>query len=107
MIEEVTQANLADFLHRKPYSVIHIDANWDGHLEQIVEKIHALEPGFEQDVSFGYIDADTEQNYAREVGVLNLPSVAYYRGDHLVGLIIGLKQDIAQNIRRVRFGGSL
>ena len=107
MIEDVTKANLAKFLSQKPYSVLHIDASWDGYRQIMVEKILPLESKFQSNVSFGYMDCDTEQDFAREVGVVNVPAVAYYQGSNLIGLVIGLGQDIAQNIRRTQQGEAL
>lgn len=53
------------------------------------------------------MDCDAEQEYAREAGIVNVPSVAYYSGARLLGVVIGMRQDIASNIERVMRGGPL
>jgi thioredoxin-like negative regulator of GroEL len=107
MAEKATKANLAEFLSRKPYSVIHIDAKWDGYQKVVADRVDSLESELRQDVSFGSIDSDTEQEYVREIGIVNVPSVAYYRGDRLVASIVGVRQDIAENIKRLQQGEQL
>ena len=104
----VTRATLPEFLGRKPYSVIHIDARWDRRYREIVSgRIHSLEAQFQNDISFGYIDCDAEQDYAREIGVVNVPTVAYYKERRLVAAVVGIQQDVAENIKRMRRGDTL
>ena len=104
----LTRATLAEFLCRRPYSVIHIDAGWDRRYREIVsDRIHSLESEFQEDVSFGYIDCDAEQENAREIGVVNVPTVAYYKERRLVAAVVGIQQDVAENIKRMRRGDTL
>lgn len=100
----LSKSSLAGFLSRRPFSVVHIDADWDGHQNAVRDKIRDLAPRFESSVSFGYVDCDTEQEYAREIGIRNVPSVAYYRGTKLFGVVIGIQQDVAGNIERIMSG---
>jgi len=81
---------------------VHVDADWDwdGNRHILGEKIRREEPQFERTVSFGYVDCDHEQEYATEIGIVNVPSVAYYKGLDLIGVVVGVQQDVAENIRR-------
>ncbi len=106
-MECVSKATLLEFLARRPFSVIHVDANWDGYRKVLGDKISGVERQFEQSVSFGYMDCDKEQTYAREIGLLNVPSIAYYRGAELVGVVIGIQQEVAGNIERLMHGQPL
>ncbi|HEU0006139.1 MAG TPA: hypothetical protein VFS12_09135 [Terriglobia bacterium] len=107
MVEELTKETLAEFLARKPYSVIHVDASWDGYRGSMARNMDALRFEFHEQVSFGYINCDTEQDFARGIGLLNVPSVAYYRGDRLFALVIGQLQNVRENIKRKRCGDAL
>jgi len=103
-MQRVSKPGLSEFLARRPFSVVHFDADWDGYRKAVADKICNIEPQFEQSVSFGYIDCDAEQEYAREIGILNVPSVGYYSGTKLLGVVIGMQQDIAGNIERMKRG---
>jgi len=103
----VSISSLSEFLSRRPFSIVHVDANWDGCRRQLGDKICAIEPKFEQSVSFGYLDCDEDLAYARNVGIVNVPSILYYRGPELFGVVIGLRQDIAGNIERLMQGEPL
>ncbi len=103
MTTKITRHNLAEFLSRTQLAVLHLDANWDvAYRSSVSEKMDSLEKESRPDVSFGYVDVDAEQEFAREVGIKNVPAVLYYRGGALVASIIGADQDIAENIERVR-----
>ena len=106
-VESVSKSTLRDFLARRPHSVVHVDAEWDNYRVKVEKKIRSIEPHFEQAVSFGYLDCDMEQECAAEIGIRNVPSVAYYKGATLYGVVIGVKQDIAGNIERMKRGEPL
>jgi len=106
-MERVSRSSLAEFLARRPFSIVHIDAEWDGYRKKMEKRIHEVESQLEQSISFGYADCDAEQDYAREIRLINVPSIAYYRGAELFGLVIGIQQDISGNIRRLMEGQAL
>src|SRR5688572_15373793 len=103
-MERLSKSGIAAFLARRPFSVVHIDADWDGHRKAVADRIGIIESQFAQSVSFGYVDCDQEGEYAREIDILNVPSVAYYRGTSLCAVVIGTQQDIAGNIERLMRG---
>ena len=106
-MEHLSKSAIEDFLARRPFSVIHVDADWDGCRKSVADKIRAIEPQFQQIVSFGCVDCDTEQEYAKEIGILNVPSAADYSGARLCAVVIGMQQDVAGNIGRFMRGESL
>jgi thioredoxin-like negative regulator of GroEL len=106
-MERVSKPLLLAFLAHRPYSVVHLDADWDGYREAVSEQMHVVEKQFEPTVSFGYMDSDAEQEYANDIGLRNVPSVACYRGADLFGVVVGTKQNIAQNIERLMRGEHL
>lgn len=106
-MEQFSKSALLDFLARRPYSVVHVDAAWDGYRSAVAARIRGIESQFEERVSFGYADCDAEQEYCAEIGIINVPSVAYYSGTKLFGIVIGIRQDIAENIERMTRGEPL
>ena len=106
-MERLSKSAIAAFLGRQPFSVIHVDADWDGYRKAVADRIRVIERQFEQTVSFGYVDCDADQEYAKEIGILNVPSVAYYSGARLCGVVIGMQQDVASNIERLMRGEPL
>jgi hypothetical protein len=106
-MERLSKSAIAEFLARRPFSVVHIDADWDGYRKAVADRICTIEPQFDQTVSFGYVDCDAELEYVGEIGIRNVPSVAYYAGTRLFGIVIGLQQDVASNIERLMRGEPL
>jgi hypothetical protein len=83
-MQRLAKSAIVEFLAQRPFSVVHIDGDWDG-----------------------YVDCDVEQEYAREIGIVNVPSVAYYSGTRLCVVVIGMQQDVARNIQRLMRGEPL
>lgn len=102
--QHVDPANLNEFLKARPYSVIHLDAAWNGQRIPVQKSINALMKKID-DTSFGYIDIDAHQDHVRTIPILNIPSCSYYRGIQLVATVIGMQQDVEQNLQIVRDGG--
>jgi hypothetical protein len=103
MPQKLTTDSVSEFLTKRPFSVIHIDASWDGYRKAVSDRTEKLESSL-QDVSFGYLDCDEEQAYAVEIKLVNIPCVAYYTGTTLVAKVIGIRQDILRNLDMVRNG---
>lgn len=102
---DLRACDLDEFLSRRPFSVVHLDAEWDGYRGIVAEKIGILAEQLADSTSFGYIDIDREQDHARSLNLLNVPACSYYRGLELVATVIGMQQDIEGNLRIVRDGG--
>jgi hypothetical protein len=100
-MERVSKPSLPAFLSHRPYAVVHLDAEWDGYRKAVSDQMHDVEQQFAHAVSFGYMDSDAEQEYANEIRLCNVPSVAYYRGADLFGVVVGTKQNVVQNIERM------
>jgi hypothetical protein len=100
-MQRLAKSAIMEFLALRPFSVVHIDGDWDGCRKAVADRIRLIEPQFDHIVSFGYVDCDVEQEYVREIGIINVPSVAYYSGTRLYGVVIGMRQDVARNIQRL------
>lgn len=104
-ITVVGPEDLADLLGQRKFTVIHLDAEWDGYRIPVAQRMEALMDSH-PDVSFAYMDIDRYQEHARAIGLRNVPACSYYRGETLVSTVIGLQQDISSNIAIVRSGGT-
>jgi hypothetical protein len=87
--------------------VIHIDAKWDGGRNIVQRQLLLIEPEMATTVCFGYVDIDLEQDLPRDLKLTNVPSLAYYKGDILIALVIGARQDARDNIRRLISGEAI
>jgi thiol-disulfide isomerase/thioredoxin len=96
---------LPAFLKERPYTIIHFDADWDENRHAVRERMESLATAGNEDISFGYIDIDRNQEHAKAIGLLNVPACCYYRGEELIGTVIGMNQDIATNLAAIRNGG--
>jgi thioredoxin-like negative regulator of GroEL len=103
---KTTQTELALITKANAFTVVHIDAAWDGYRRTIAQKIDELRKQKLEGVAYAYIDCDEEQDYANQIGLRNTPAVAYYRGSSLVSTVIGISQNIADNLALVRAGGA-
>jgi hypothetical protein len=100
-LRSLCKIEVSEFLTEHPFSVIHIDASWDGYAAIVATKVVACSEA-DSDVGFATMDCDAEQEYAKEVPVLNVPAVLYFRGADLVAQVIGMKQDVAANIEKLK-----
>lgn len=106
-VRALKACDLDNFLSSRPFSVVHLDAEWDGYREPFARRIGIIAQQLSNSTSFGYIDIDREPDHARSIHLLNVPACSYYRGRELVATVIGMEQDIEDNLRIVREGGPL
>ncbi|HEX7863018.1 MAG TPA: thioredoxin family protein [Verrucomicrobiae bacterium] len=105
-LRSLTETEIQSFLSERPYSVIHLDAAWDGYGKLFAEKLVAASKAM-PDVGFATMDSDKEEAFARTIGLTNVPMALYFHGEKLIASIIGHKQDLQENIRRVKAGESI
>jgi thioredoxin-like negative regulator of GroEL len=102
---KLTRTDLNTFLRQTPVAIVHLDAEWDGYRFAVAEQIAQIESQFVGVASFGYMDVDEEQEYAREIDLRNTPACAYFKHGKLIAVVIGIGQDIAKNIEDIQKGG--
>jgi hypothetical protein len=102
-LRSLSRTEVPGFLSERPFSAIEIGAAWDGSAARLAQKLTACLKVM-SDVGFATIDLDSEQEYAKEVSLLNVPAVLYYRGTALVAQVIGLAQDVGANIEKLKSG---
>jgi hypothetical protein len=105
MSKKLTRVDLDAFLLQTPFTVIHLDAEWDGYRFAVATQIAKIESEFTGVASFGYMDVDDEQDYVREIDLRNTPACLYFKGKDLVAIVIGIGQDISANIQLIQNGG--
>ena len=102
---KTTHAELVRILNQSEFTIVHIDAEWDGYRKIVAQKIDELRAKTPRGVAFAYIDCDDESDYANQIGLRNTPAVAYYLGARLVSTVIGISQDVSYNLALVMAGG--
>lgn len=58
-------------------------------------------------VNFAEVDVDSSMELAKSLGLLNVPSVAYYRDGQLVAMLIGSRQNVRRRLERVIRGEAI
>jgi len=43
-MERASKSSIPEFLARRPFSMVHVDAHWDGSRNVVVERIRIIEP---------------------------------------------------------------
>ncbi len=100
----LTQSDVAAFVAEKPAAAIHFYAKWDAHRSRTRSNMASAEESLADAANFGEVDCDLEPELAKSIPILNVPSVAYYRGGKLVGTVIGETQDVCLYLERVLRG---
>ena len=82
--------------------VLHLDAGWDGYRAMMERKLMAYAASDPDGVSFAYADIDEYPDFARSLGLVNVPALAYYVAGDLAEVVMGLAQDVEANVARLR-----
>lgn len=106
-MRKFTSGEIEYLLGNSGIAVVHLDAEWDGYRIAIERKINEILAHPPVDVVFAYVNVDEQMELARSLNVINIPSVAYFSNGKLVGVVVGIGQDISKNIERVRSGEQL
>jgi len=88
-----SRESYSHFINSHPASLIHFRADWNSHDLQLQDELEELRPKFDDRVGFANVDVDEEgmHDICRQVGLKNVPALAYYRRVRLVRLITGLE----------------
>lgn len=96
------ESEFREFLRRHAFAVIHFDAVWDKRgLPLVRSNLAAAEQQFGALVGFAEVDVDRETQLAVGIGLINVPTVAYFRFGKLESAIFGEQQDIAELTSRL------
>jgi hypothetical protein len=104
-VPSLSPDGLKEALGSRPFTVVHLDAEWDGYRSIVNQRMEGLLDSC-SDTVFGYMDVDLWPDHARAIHLLNVPACSYYRGASLVATVIGIQQDIARNLDIIGSGGT-
>jgi thioredoxin 1 len=108
VIANITTDTYQSFINDKPYAIILFDAPWDvGPGAMIRPSFEATAVKFADRINFGEINVDESQEIARQVHILNVPTVAYYKNGQLIKALIGAYQDIEGRLSALMDGGEI
>lgn len=107
MLPRLTPAEFQVLINSKPYSVILLDANWNGTGRQLLSRFEDAIERFGEQIAFCEIDTDEAQELALKLNLTNVPAIAFYRGGQLVKLHIGASQDIVRQAELLVAGAEI
>jgi thioredoxin 1 len=104
-IRGVSEDEYESFLREKEYAVVLFDAAWDvGPGLAIRPRFERAAREFADRVNFGVIDCDEQVRVAISTAVVNVPTVAYYKGGRLIATLVGGVQDVTARTRAMLDG---
>jgi|SRR5262245_48277401 len=107
-MRQIEGADYQHFITAAPIAVIHFDAEWDTRYREVTRiRMQQATKAFGLQAAFAEVDIDRSPELAKAIGVLNVPTVAYYRDGVLVAALIGSHQDVLARTERVMRGESI
>ena len=96
------------FIAAKSAAAVHFDAEWNSSYRAVTRlQMQKAETSLSEQVNFGEADCDANPELAKSIRLLNLPSVAYYKGGKLVAVLIGAQQNVRARLERLLRGESI
>lgn len=80
---ELTKDTIKSFIENNQTVFIQLSADWCPPCKRLKSRIPDIQKGFEN-VSFGYVDIDSMEDYAKSLNVLAVPTIAIYSNGKLV-----------------------
>lgn len=94
-IRNLSDDEYESFLLEKEYAVVLFDAPWDvGGGAAIRPRFERAASAFADRVNFGEVNCDEQIRVPGTIKIVNVPTVAYYKGGVLVAALIGYAQDV-------------
>jgi thioredoxin 1 len=94
MITYVTQLNTENFhtiIKNNKLVVVDIVADWCGPCKMLSPIIDEVGAHFGESVLVGKLDADTNGDLVKELGIRNIPTVLIYKNGEVVDRFVGVK----------------
>ena len=94
MITYVTELNTENFhntINKNKIVVVDITALWCGPCKQLSPIIDEVAAEFGEKVLVGKLDADSNGDIIKELGVRNIPTVLVYKDGEIVDKSVGMK----------------
>ena len=83
----------SDFINSYPTAVVHFWGAWNAYDRIMQKTLKEVEPVYDGRVGFGSVDVDREEmmQICIDVGMKNVPALAYYKHGIRIETIIGLE----------------
>ena len=100
----ISENEFEPFLQEKEYTVVLFDAPWDVGPGAIIRPLFEKAAGaLNSQVNFGEVNCD-EFSRVKSIPILNVPTVAYYKGRQLIAALIGAQQDVTRRTQAMLDG---
>jgi thioredoxin 1 len=88
----VSLESYSAFIKSRPVAVIHFWAVWNEYDEEMKPRLKQIAASFKEPIAIGSINTDLEEMWGltKELKVLNLPALAYYKNGQHIETEIGL-----------------
>jgi hypothetical protein len=96
-MRRITGSEVANFTAAHEFSVIHLDAEWDGYERAVRDKMKACAAA-SQDVGFAEMNVDEEQQFANAVNIINVPTVFITGGKSLSPQLLGAAKTLHRTL---------
>ena len=98
---EITQDNFESVMENYPNVIIDFWAPWCGPCRAIAPTIDELAREFKGNVVFGKINTDEDQQMARNLGVMSLPTLVFFKDGKPTSKIVGShnKKELTSQIK--------
>ncbi len=103
MPEELTAATFQDFVNEHDLAVVDFWAPWCGPCKPVGAAIDELN-GEMDDVAFGKVNVDENQDLARRYSIMSIPTLLVFRSGEMEDMLVGaMEKDVLQEkIERYR-----
>jgi thioredoxin 1 len=87
-ITELNDSNYSDFLKNK-LVLVDVWAEWCGPCKMIAPIVDQISVDFQGKLSVGKLDADTNRDIVKELGVRNIPTIILFKDGEAVDKSVG------------------
>jgi len=87
-ITELNDSNYSDFLKNK-LVLVDVWAEWCGPCKMIAPIVDQISVDFQGKLSVGKLDADTNRDIVKELGVRNIPTIILFKDGEVVDKSVG------------------
>jgi len=101
---EVLPKSFGEIVSNHQLIVFHFWASWNAYDRHMDAALATLQYEYEGRIFFGSVDADNQENWqlCRELGVVNLPALAFFANGKHLETVIGMrpKENLSQKMEK-------
>jgi len=95
---KITDSSYTDFISNNRCAVIGLDAVWNTAADQFMHSLVEAEKAIGGSIAFAIVDVDRCPNIVAQLGILNVPTIVYFRGGVEILKTVGRPRDLKENI---------